>query len=340
MGGGQKYILRFYILGLKVFEKICFNTQVFYLDTGDMGHSIYKYIQDELEKDGIKSRRLENLCKGLDNQSKTCVYRILSRLKQAHFRGSKICHTLTREEIEEQRRLYLEFFPNILQLSKKLFYYKYFFPINPGGEVSVHWHRHNMENFRNLQKIRQKDIIDVGGFMGDSAIIFEDFTDKKVHTFEATKTNYALLQETLRLNNAMRIIPINKGLGGKEQILSISVDGSSSTLCDYGIATQKFAIEEVEIITLDSYVKEHNLEIGFIKVDIEGFEQEFLKGAMHTIKSQKPAMLISIYHSGKDFFEIKPIIESWNLGYSFKIHKPLDFSVSGETALYCEVIEN
>lgn len=84
MGGGQKYILRFYILGLKVFEKICFNTQVFYLDIGDMGHSIYKYIQDELEKDGIKSRRLENLCKGLDNQSKTCVYRILSRLKQAH----------------------------------------------------------------------------------------------------------------------------------------------------------------------------------------------------------------------------------------------------------------
>ena len=141
MGGGQKYNIIFYVLGLKVFGKICFiNTQVFYLNTGDMGHSIYKYIQDELEKDGIKSRKLENLCRGLDNQSKTCVYRILSRLKEAHLRGSKICHTLTREEIEEQRRLHLEFFPNILQLSKKLFYYKYFFPINPCGEVSVHLH--------------------------------------------------------------------------------------------------------------------------------------------------------------------------------------------------------
>ncbi len=50
-------------------------------------------------------------------------------------------------------------------------------------------------------------------------------------------------------------------------------------------------------------------------------------------------MLISIYHNPDDFFEIKPLIESWNLGYSFKICKPVDKSVSDETALFCEVLE-
>jgi hypothetical protein len=27
--------------------------------------------------------------------------------------------------------------------------------------------------------------------------------------------------------------------------------------------------------------------------------------------------LISVYHTGKDFFEIKPLLESWNLWYIY-----------------------
>ena len=66
---------------------------------------------------------------------------------------------------------------------------------------------------------------------------------------------------------------------------------------------------------------------------------EFLKGAKETIRTQKPAMLISIYHFGSDYFKIKPFIESWDLGYKFKIHKGVDLSLTGETALFCEVVE-
>ncbi|RDU67126.1 FkbM family methyltransferase [Helicobacter didelphidarum] len=191
-----------------------------------------------------------------------------------------------------------------------------------------------------LEKIKDKDIIDVGGFIGDSAIIFErEFTHKHIHSFEATKTNYTLMLKTLELNKSTRIIPINKGLGSKEEILEISLMGSASTLDTK--KNQYYDIEhteQVKIITLDSYVKEHNIEVGFIKVDIEGFEQEFLKGAMETIRTQKPAMLLSIYHNADDFFHIKPLIESWDLGYTFKFNKPIDGSISTETALYCEVL--
>ncbi len=340
-GGGVIYLYKYYLLGLKVYKNKSSSEQAFLLYAGGMGFSILKYVLNELETSGLESPKIQNLCRGLDSQSKECVYRILSRQRDAYRnQQSSICASLTNEEIETQRRLHIEFLPNIYQLSQKLFYYNgYFFPADPRTEVSVHWHRHNMENFKNLQKIRQKNIIDVGGFMGDSAVIFEDFTDKKIYTFEATKSNYELLLQTLKLNNATRVVAINKGLGSQKQTLSIYVNGAGSTLCDYDSLQQTSRSEEAEIITLDSYVKENNIEVGFIKVDIEGFEQEFLKGAMETIKTQKPAMLISIYHNGADFFEIKPMIESWDLGYSFKIHKPLDFSVSTETALYCEVLD-
>lgn len=68
---------------------------------------------------------------------------------------------------------------------------------------------------------------------------------------------------------------------------------------------------------------EHKLDVGMIKVDIEGAEQSFLKGAKKTISEQKPTLLISIYHNLDDLMAIKPMIEEWNLGYKFRIYRPV-----------------
>ena len=92
----------------------------------------------------------------------------------------------------------------------------------------------------------------------------------------------------------------------------------------------------IEATTLDDFVRKNNIEVGLIKVDIEGYEQHFLKGAEQTIKTQKPALLISIYHNIDDYLHIKPMIESWNLGYKFKIRKPEE-SLFLETLLIAEI---
>jgi hypothetical protein len=72
---------------------------------------------------------------------------------------------------------------------------------------------------------------------------------------------------------------------------------------------------------------------------LEGYERNFLLGAEKTIKEQRPALSISIYHNYEDFFTIKPLIESWNLGYAFKVLKPLDGRIMAETILLAEVVE-
>ena len=55
-------------------------------------------------------------------------------------------------------------------------------------------------------------------------------------------------------------------------------------------------------------------------------ELEAIKGAVNTLKNNKPLLCISIYHTAKDFLFIKPFIESLNLGYTFRIenHNPFD----------------
>jgi hypothetical protein len=75
-------------------------------------------------------------------------------------------------------------------------------------------------------------------------------------------------------------------------------------------------------------VEEENLEnIGLIKLDVEGNELSSIKGAKKCIKKNKPILLISLYHTAKDFFEIKPMIEQMGLGYKFRIRKVTDEAI-------------
>ena len=72
-------------------------------------------------------------------------------------------------------------------------------------------------------------------------------------------------------------------------------------------------------------------------MDLEGFEQPFLRGALNTIKTQKPALMISIYHNYSDFFDIKPMLENLNLGYKFKIVRPEEHLALVTTSMIAEV---
>lgn len=302
-------------------------------------NSISAYIATHNITDEILS-----LCENLPAQSQSLLLRQIARMAESHLTQNPIITNITQDEFRELEAIVTQFFPNIFKLSENLYFYSdkanhtgYFLPINH-FEISVFWHKHSLKHLDSatLAKMRGKDFIDVGGFIGDSAIVFErEFCDKNIYSFEPTKANFELMKRTMKLNNAKRIIPLNLGLGSEKSQMQISILGSGSSITlDCG--REK---ESVEITTLDSFVKERQIEVGFIKVDVEGFEMEFLKGAKETIKAQKPAMLISIYHQASDYFEIKPLIESWDLGYKLQVCKGVDFSLVAETVLLCEVRE-
>lgn len=279
-------------------------------------------------------QKLESLIKDMPQESRDLAYTIVSRELQAYHNPTQRYYALTKEELTALDTLAHNFYAKILPLSPDLCYYNGYFLPESHLECSVFFYKHGLHTLRHLDHLRDKDIIDVGGYIGDSALIFQDYTQKSIHCFEASKSTYQKLLTTLRLNNSTRIIPINKALGAKEETLMLNLYGGGSSLV---FRSYSLGSEEVEVITLDSYVQQHNIQVGFIKVDIEGFEMEFLKGAKHTICTQKPAMLISIYHQASDFFDIKPLLESWNVGYKFHLYKPLDDTISVETALFCEM---
>ena len=244
----------------------------------------------------------------------------------------------TREEQEELRLLNENFNQEIFKVSEDLFVYRnYLLPINH-FEASVFYYRHGLDEVQTLDRVKGKVILDIGGYIGDSVLVLSELGPKVIYSFEADPENFELMQKTIALNGIRNAVPIMCALGDHEGIGMFHRGGSSSgAVYREGIEyTDEF---EVPLTTLDSFVEEHPMEIGLIKVDIEGGEPYFLKGAKKTICEQRPILLLSIYHNAHDFFELKPLLESWNLGYRFHIHKPTFASTTGETLLIAEIME-
>lgn len=285
----------------------------------------------------LLEEKILKLCENLQSEDQILVHRQIALSRAAQENKNPHVSALTNKEHAERIKIEKEFFAKIFKISEELYSYNdYLFP-GYFFEISVLFHKHSLPYVfppKELEKIRQKDVIDVGGWVGDSAVMLErEFCDKTIYSFEPARKNFALMQRTLKLNHSKRVVPVNKGLGSKNEHLKISCNSGSSSIL-YETNAEK---ETIAITTLDDFVAEHGIEVGFIKVDIEGFEQHFLAGAKKTICTQKPALLISIYHSGDDYFNIKPLIESWNLGYQMRIYKGTDMALSIDTALYCYI---
>ncbi len=176
-----------------------------------------------------------------------------------------------------------------------------------------------------LQQVNGKAIIDGGAYIGDSIHLFRNlFGKSQIYSFEPVKSTFETLSKIFQADTAQgKVCPINKGLGAKAGTLRISHtrpanDALASLKVDYNV---KDLYEEVEVTTIDQEVKERNLQVGLIKLNVEGFETEAIKGALHTIREQKPLLVISVGMMPQEFYELKPFIEQLNLGYKFALRR-------------------
>ena len=278
------------------------------------------------------------LIAGLDRASVIAINRIIARQKKYLNTEKKELDLFTRKEQEELRLLNENFNQKIFKVSDDLFIYRdYLLPVNH-FEASVFYYRHGLDEVQTLERVKGKAILDVGGYVGDSVLVLSELEPRVIYSFEADPENYELMQKTIALNRIENAVPVMCALGDHEGTSTFHRGGScSGTVYREGIRyTDEF---EVPLTTLDSFVKEHPMEIGLIKVDIEGAEPFFLEGAKKTICEQRPILLLSIYHNAHDFFELKPLLESWNLGYRFHIHKPTYGNATSETLLIAEIMD-
>ena len=162
-----------------------------------------------------------------------------------------------------------------------------------------------------ISECNHEVFVDLGAYTGDSILSFlRNYKDAydKIYAYEITPQTYHSLVENLK--EYPNIFCYLKGVGDKSGMLSVinsQVDASANTLImnESGI---------IPIVTLDEDIKE---KITMIKADIEGMEQEALKGALNHIKNDHPKLLISVYHKNEDLWKIPKMIKEIDSTYKF-----------------------
>jgi FkbM family methyltransferase len=181
-----------------------------------------------------------------------------------------------------------------------------------------------------LEYIKGKDFLDIGALDGDASVMFLQYKPSRIFAYEPASLNYQLLLKTIELQKNDKIYAVKKGIGDKETTMEFNVDSTYSganTLLN-NLSINKGQTETIEVTTIDK--ENQDKKIGLIKMDIEGFEYYAIKGGAETIKRDKPVLLISIYHTGKDFFEIPTLLKLYVPEYKFKY---LDI------APYCDITD-
>lgn len=148
--------------------------------------------------------------------------------------------------------------------------------------------------------------VDGGGFNGDTTKMFLKKTNnkyKKIFFFEPDPKSYTEACKSLSGNN--NIIFYNKGLFSEEKTLNFSSTGSLASLIEESGNTQ------IQVTSLDNVISD---KISYIKLDIEGSEEEALKGAQTHIKSGAK-LAISAYHKPSDLWKLTTLISSINSSY-------------------------
>jgi len=164
------------------------------------------------------------------------------------------------------------------------------------------------------QYIAKGDFIDAGAYDGASALVFQKYQPHRVYSFEPSPANQAIYLATMKRNRIKKdkFELVNAGLSEQDGELHFDPEaGIATTLSETGGQSCK-------ITSIDNYAELHGLDVKLIKADIEGMGLELLKGAVKTIKKQRPLLLLSVYHNCKELLGQYELLKSMNLEYEIK----------------------
>jgi FkbM family methyltransferase len=134
-----------------------------------------------------------------------------------------------------------------------------------------------------------RTVLDVGANAGGTARLFRSaFPGSTVHAFEPSASTLARLREAVAQDPAIRVHPVAVGATDGTVTLNVNAfDGTNSVLASapgigrYAPAAlcELVQTEQVPMVRLDTFCSREGLQtVDLLKVDVQGFELDVLKG--------------------------------------------------------------
>ena len=171
---------------------------------------------------------------------------------------------------------------------------------------------HQNRIIRYLRKFDIEYFIDVGAHKGEFLSYLLKLKYKKIYCFEAQKDIFKILNKKYKRNKKIKFF--NIGLADKKSIMTFYINKitSSSTFSKSKntlfsrfkkivLNTSNFYEKKYSIKTkkLDEFFNNKKIDNIFLKIDVEGFELNVLKGAKKLISKKVKFILVE-----KHFFQL------------------------------------
>ena len=153
------------------------------------------------------------------------------------------------------------------------------------------------------QNTRFKNVIDIGAWCGTWAKAIEPYA-RKVIAFEPDKIHFECLLKNATINCEAR----REAVGSEEKYISLTDDNFTQ-------AKRVDKSGDTRMVTIDSLDYK---DVDLIKIDVEGYEMEVLKGAQRTLQNTQ-YLMIELNNNTKKYGSSNAEVEKYIKLLGFKV---------------------
>ena len=151
------------------------------------------------------------------------------------------------------------------------------------------------------------NIYDIGANIGDHAVYFATHSKANIFSFEPMPVTFEMLKKNIEQNDISdRVKLFNCALGAEDSSAKMQIVTDNMGAC----SISNEGTENVQVKRLDNM----NLPLpDLVKIDVEGYELEVLKGMERTLRESSPVLWIEIFEDTETMPETYRFLSS--LGY-------------------------
>lgn len=167
---------------------------------------------------------------------------------------------------------------------------------------------------------------DLGAYDGDTVIEFLNETSlqfTKIYAMEPDSKNYRKMKRRLYMIGSAILEAYNCGAWDEDTsvIFDLRSGRSSKAVPDKNAVLNPARFREVKMMKVDTMLQ--GQPVTYLKMDVEGAEEQALNGARETIANFSPKMNIALYHRNEDMFKIPLLVNSMQKKYKLYMrHHP------------------
>jgi hypothetical protein len=146
-----------------------------------------------------------------------------------------------------------------------------------------------------VEKLKERDTLDIGAYQGDSALVLFNYS-RCVYSFEIALDNMAKMEKTLAEGD----VP-----PGKVRLFHLGISDHVGS-------------ESVKVTTIDRFVREKNLTVGFIRADVQGHGLSVARGGRETMIRDRPVLAFAAYHTFMEMHDLSIWLKKTLRNYHFE----------------------